>query len=841
MSYPPVYESSYFITEQDRGGYQSSKPCGSCRLLCCASSLAKTMDVFSMIKHSIISDEVNPITRYFDIRQHVASCGPEMVWKIFDAIRLEDSKEVSVFFFEKKIADKLHKPRRREIVSEILRREVQLLLKMKHPKILTVIHPLEECHNSLAFATEPVVASLANFLGNYERMPVPVPSHIKDREFLELEIKYGILQITEGLSYLHGTEQIIHRNVCPQSVLVTKTGSWKLAGLGFAEMVVNGKEKISCQPWSTKASKLAQPNLNYIAPEVQTDKKCSMISDIFSLGITVCCIYNNGQPLISAEHNPQTYLKQLEQLTQQFGDVAHKMPLPLVEPVEKMINKDTRYRPTAQLFSLLKYFHDPVVSCLQRLDNLEQLETSQQRAEVYTNLIQVIPDIHKKVLYGHVLPNLVESCLSIDTMFMALPAMLALIDHVSKADYANVILPHFRTILNYPRPMQATVYLLDKLDIILAKSPIDVIKTEMIPLVFNTLDSNSIQAQEAALGCIRLIKEYLDDNIMKSMVLPRAKSLYNKSDNMKMRINALTCIDTVLDSLDKMIILDEVLPFLMDITLGQDAKIVMAVVGIYKHLMSDKKFGLTHNLIATKVMPPLIPQTVNPGLSMEQFSALMEVLRDMLEHIDRKRRDKMKQETVTVPIPHRGLINMSADSQKDSTRNFLSVDDAVHLQKSRTEYSFSSLPILESNKTSSIEHQPVKITIRKVPATPESHPKLSAPKPKSITHNASGGSLDEQTLSPPHPTEIQRRHSLAPPQTSSTPPIISLTSEDTTDKKRRSSAQSLGPFSFSDSDSRRGSRGSVFGSLGISDGPAPQRRASFQALGESMMQLFSGK
>lgn len=42
------------------------------------------------------------------------------------------------------------------------------------------------------------------------------------------------------------------------------------------------------------------------------------------------------------------------QLTQQFGDVAHKMPLPLVEPVEKMINKDTRYRPTAQLFSLVR-------------------------------------------------------------------------------------------------------------------------------------------------------------------------------------------------------------------------------------------------------------------------------------------------------------------------------------------------------------------------------------------------------------------------------------------------------------------------------------------------------
>jgi len=31
----------------------------------------------------------------------------------------------------------------------------------------------------------------------------------------------------------------------------------------------------------------------------------------------------------------------------------------------------------------------------------------------------------------------------------------------------------------------------------------------------------------------------------------------------------------------------------------------------------------------------------------------MEVLRDMLDHIDRRRRDKMKEETVTVPVPHR--------------------------------------------------------------------------------------------------------------------------------------------------------------------------------------------
>ena len=50
------------------------------------------------------------------------------------------------------------------------------------------------------------------------------------------------------------------------------------------------------------------------------------------------------------------------------------------------------------------------------------------------------------------------------------------------------------------------------------------------------------------------------------------------------------------------------------------------ILGIYKHLLSDRKFGLTHNLIATKVMPPLVPQTVNPGLNMEQVYNLRKAL-----------------------------------------------------------------------------------------------------------------------------------------------------------------------------------------------------------------------
>jgi len=33
--------------------------------------------------------------------------------------------------------------------------------------------------NSLAFATEPIFASLANVLGRHDRLPAPIPSEVK--------------------------------------------------------------------------------------------------------------------------------------------------------------------------------------------------------------------------------------------------------------------------------------------------------------------------------------------------------------------------------------------------------------------------------------------------------------------------------------------------------------------------------------------------------------------------------------------------------------------------------------------------------------------------------------
>jgi len=50
------------------------------------------MEMFSMIKHSLVSDGINPIVKHFTIVKQVASAGPEMVWKIYEARRIKDDK-----------------------------------------------------------------------------------------------------------------------------------------------------------------------------------------------------------------------------------------------------------------------------------------------------------------------------------------------------------------------------------------------------------------------------------------------------------------------------------------------------------------------------------------------------------------------------------------------------------------------------------------------------------------------------------------------------------------------------------------------------------------------------
>ncbi|XP_025201585.1 SCY1-like protein 2 [Melanaphis sacchari] len=507
----------------------------------------------------------NNILNLFEVGKFVCSAGPELIWKVYEGFRKPDGKEVSIFVFEKKLADKLHKPRRKETVTEILKKSVHYLEMLRQPKlILKVVHSVEDCNDTLAFAAEPVIASLANILayqasvgGRTVNGPpstgasiitttaMPRPAHAREYNFLDFEIKYGIRQIAEALDFL--SPQVYHHNVCPSSILVTKTGTWKLSGLEFI-VQTEARERITCTPWTSRLPKMAQPDLDYIAPEVQLSSYCSSHSDMYSLGMVIFAIFNNGRPLIQANHSSSTYMKQLDVLENQIHNVLPKLPAQLQEMATKMLSKDVDARPFVK--------------------------------------------------------NLLHT-------------------------------PYFC----------------------------------------------------AAVLAVTNVSQYMDDTAIRRMVLPKLKMVYEINPNdLKIVLNILACLEIILHRLEKQQIIEDVLPLIWIVN-QTDPEVIARIAVIYSMILRDKKYGLSVNMIATKIMPTLIPHTMNPGLNLEQFQTLIEVLQDMLEQIDRNQRNKLKLDTISMQSPdrHRPLRHLYSS-------------DNMHAQN----FNIPNLKI-ETRKTSSAE------------------------------------------------------------------------------------------------------------------------------------------
>ncbi|XP_043194063.1 uncharacterized protein LOC122366183 isoform X2 [Amphibalanus amphitrite] len=113
----------------------------------------------------------------------------------------------------------------------------------------------------------------------------------------------------------------------------------------------------------------------------------------------------------------------------------------------------------------------------------------------------------------------------------------------------------------------------------------------------------------------------------------------------------LLALERILDKLERRIILDELLPLLWDVRL-QDPDIIQATVNIYRVMLTDnKKYGLSVNLMATRVMPSLLPLTMNAALHLDQFTSLLEVLQEMLDTIDKNQRNKLKLDDLVLNSP----------------------------------------------------------------------------------------------------------------------------------------------------------------------------------------------
>ncbi|GAB1295483.1 SCY1-like protein 2 [Apodemus speciosus] len=548
----------------------------------------------------------NPVTREFDVGRHIASGGNGLAWKIFNGTKKSTKQEVAVFVFDKKLIDKYQKFEKDQIIDS-LKRGVQQLTRLRHPRLLTVQHPLEESRDCLAFCTEPVFASLANVLGNWENLPSSISPDIKDYKLYDVETKYGLLQVSEGLSFLHSSVKMVHGNVTPENIILNKSGAWKIMGFDFSVSSNNPSEqepKFPCKEWDPNLPSLCLPNPEYLAPEYILSVSCETASDMYSLGAVMYAVFNKGRPIFEVNKQDiyKSFSRQLDQLSRLGSSSLTSIPEEVREHVKLLLNVTPAVRPDADQMTKIPFFDDVGAVTLQYFDTLFQRDNL-QKSQFFKGLPKVLPKLPKRVIVQRILPCLTSEFVNPDMVPFVLPNVLLIAEECTKEEYIKLILPELGPVFKQQEPIQIFELCLN-----------------IIPTFANLIDYPS----------------------MKNALIPRIKNACLQTSSLAVRVNSLVCLGKILEYLDKWFVLDDILPFLQQIP-SKEPAVLMGILGIYKCTFTHKKLGITKEQLAGKVLPHLIPLSIENNLNLNQFSSFIAVIKEMLSRLESEHRTKLEQ------------------------------------------------------------------------------------------------------------------------------------------------------------------------------------------------------
>lgn len=272
-----------------------------------------------------------------------------LIWKVHTAHKRSTRQESAVFVLDKKQFDIMNRDER-DIMLDICKRSAVQLTKLRHPRILTVHHPLEESRDCMAFATEPIFASLSNVLGNVSNLTNAAQKQLAHHELHEVEIKCGLLHLAEGLSFLHSDAKLLHRNVCLDAVVINKEGKWKMHGFEYCclnDSQDDGKPYWKFQQYNAMYHPLTQPNLEYLAPEHLLLAEHSPASDIYSLAVLIYTIYSvNHKPFKMFGRDADACKVHANDLKRGRYPNLTCVPSGLSDHVRLMLNALAEHRPT---------------------------------------------------------------------------------------------------------------------------------------------------------------------------------------------------------------------------------------------------------------------------------------------------------------------------------------------------------------------------------------------------------------------------------------------------------------------------------------------------------------
>ena len=142
-------------------------------------------------------------------------------------------------------------------------------------------------------------------------------------------------QTISGLEFAWEKNSIIHRDIKPHNIMLTKSRLVKIVDLGLAKPVASGDTEFAVPDLTCVGTPIGTPQ--YMAPEQATGQKdVNFMADIFALGATLYEVYT-GQKTFSGNTAPMIYMAQLQKKYTPIGELKKDTPQELIDLIDAML------------------------------------------------------------------------------------------------------------------------------------------------------------------------------------------------------------------------------------------------------------------------------------------------------------------------------------------------------------------------------------------------------------------------------------------------------------------------------------------------------------------------
>jgi serine/threonine-protein kinase len=271
-----------------------------------------------------------------------------------------------------------------ELVNESARRrfqqEARMASALNHPHILTV-HEAGEFEGHQYIVTEFVDGGTVR---EWARKNKPGWRQVVDL----------LIGVADGLACAHEAG-ILHRDIKPDNILVTKSGYAKLADFGLAKLTRPADEEPGeALTISRTRAGVIIGTIAYMAPEQASGKPLDARSDIFAFGVVLYELLSGQKPFEGA-----TELETLQA-------IIHRKPKPLGEAfpakvravVKKALEKEAtnRYQTMREMFLELRRVarHSEIATELKSIPNPEDTTQDEPVPESSIRSLAVLPFVN---------------------------------------------------------------------------------------------------------------------------------------------------------------------------------------------------------------------------------------------------------------------------------------------------------------------------------------------------------------------------------------------------------------------------------------------------------------